>query len=95
MFSLLLSFYQLNQRLCEIRYQTASSAVMSLDTEFRHHLATQFDNDDLLEDPEEITKLRQQHAEDIFMDKKFMFGKYVVSCESGKVGTLSIQATTV
>jgi hypothetical protein len=57
---------------------------VSLDTDFRLHLATQFNDGNFPEDPEKITELRQKHAEDLVKDKKFMFGKYVVS-GSGKV----------
>ena len=58
--------------------------------EFRAHLSTQFNDGDFPVDLEEITNLRQQHADDLAKDKKFVFGKYIVS-ESGKVCTLSLK----
>ncbi len=54
--------------------------------DFRLHLSTQFNNGDFPE-VEEITELRREHAEGLAKDKKFMFGKYVIS-ENGKVCTL-------
>jgi hypothetical protein len=58
--------------------------------DFRAHLSTQFNNDgNVPEDLEEITMLHQEHAKDLAKDKKFMFGKYLVS-GSGKVCTSSL-----
>lgn len=65
----------MNQRLCEIRNQSASAAIVNLDLEFR--LEYEIDDAKLSED--EIDALRQKYARDLAEDKKFVFGKYVIS----------------
>jgi hypothetical protein len=69
----------LNQRLCEIRNQSASAATMSLDLEFRHAYDINVSN--FSED--EIDALRQEYARELTKDKRFVFGKYIA--KDGKV----------
>ena len=65
---------QLNQKLCDVRTHAASSALTSLDNQFR--LVSDI-NPNLPED--DITELRREYAQDLFDNKKFIFGKYVIA----------------
>jgi hypothetical protein len=69
---------QLNQRLCDIRTNSASSAFINLDTAFQ--LALFADEDINISDlsQADITELRQSHAKNLLADKRFIFGKYYV-----------------
>jgi hypothetical protein len=51
---------------------------VNLDREFRLLLATKFGNTELPQNAEMIAELRRKHAKELYGDKKFMFGKYVV-----------------
>lgn len=64
----------MNQKLCDIRTQAASSAIEMVDTEFR------LDDQDLdgLSN-EHIQQRRRNYAQDLLDDEKFVFGKYSVS----------------
>jgi len=65
----------LNQKLCDIRNQTASIAIANfLDEDFRA-------NNDISADSTQgqIKELREQYAKDCLDDKRFIFGKYTVT----------------
>jgi hypothetical protein len=69
---------QLNQRLCDVRAHSASSAFINLDTEFQLALFADDDIDVSGLSQAEITEYRQNHANDLLADKRFIFGKYSV-----------------
>lgn len=79
---------QLNQKLCDIRTQSAISAIGNVDIEF--HLSN--DSSGLSED--DVKELRQAYAHDLLEDKKFVFGKYVLSAD-GMVWTLFFSGNVV
>ena len=81
----------MNQKLCDIRTQSASAAITNLDAEFQI-ARTDTEDDDLSE--ADITSLRQGYAKDLFEDKKFIFGKYTVQ-QDGTVSTLSLPIATI
>jgi Fic family protein len=81
-------FPQLNQKLCDIRNQLASSAIGNLDLEFR--LAQDFDNLDF--SPDEIKSLRQQYAQELLDNKMFIFGKYATTGDSVCVLAIFVKA---
>ena len=51
---------------------------MNLDREFRLLLATKFGDTELPQSVEMIAELHRKYAKELYGDKKFMFGKYVV-----------------
>jgi hypothetical protein len=68
----------LNQKLCDIRAQSASAAITNMDLVFQAANANLNERDLSLAD---IISLRQEFAQDLFQDKKFIFGKYTLSSD--------------